>query len=128
MGLTYIKNVTTLRLDRDACIGCGMCLDVCPHGVFEMQDKRAAIREADLCMECGACKRNCPAGAIEVREGVGCAYALLRSQIFGGQPTCGCSDEDENSESSASCCSSAETPKLSESCCSSSKAGSSKCC
>ncbi len=139
MGLTYLKNVTTLRLDRDRCTGCGMCLDVCPHGVFEMQDRRAAISDADLCMECGACKKNCPVGAIEVREGVGCAYALLRSQIFGGKPSCGCSDADESTESSTGCCSSATAERSKSSCastatgstesaCSSATTGSSKCC
>ena len=27
--------VNTLRLDETRCTGCGMCLNVCPHGVFE---------------------------------------------------------------------------------------------
>ncbi|MFQ6038100.1 MAG: 4Fe-4S binding protein, partial [Candidatus Aminicenantales bacterium] len=44
-------------------------------------------------MECGACARNCPSGAISVRAGVGCAYALLMSELRRGEklraPECG---------------------------------------
>ena len=35
----YLENVTTLKLDEDACIGCGMCEVVCPHTVFEIAAK-----------------------------------------------------------------------------------------
>ena len=32
--LVYLRDVVTLRLEREKCIGCGMCLQVCPHAVF----------------------------------------------------------------------------------------------
>jgi len=90
MKLTYLKNVTTLSFDVKKCIGCGRCTEVCPHGVFDMNDKKAQITEKDLCMECGACALNCPAKAIEVSAGVGCASAIIKSWFTGGEPTCGC--------------------------------------
>ena len=34
----YLKNVVTLQLDEIKCTGCGMCLDVCPHEVFKMNN------------------------------------------------------------------------------------------
>ena len=55
MGLKYIKNVATLKLDTDKCIGCGMCESVCPHAVFILKNNKAAINDIDMCMECGAC-------------------------------------------------------------------------
>jgi NAD-dependent dihydropyrimidine dehydrogenase PreA subunit len=71
MGLAYLRNVTTLSLDAEKCIGCQTCTQVCPHQVFEMENKKAWIRDKEACMECGACAKNCPASAIVVRSGVG---------------------------------------------------------
>ncbi len=92
--MKYLRNVVTLKLNREQCIGCGMCLDVCPHQVFRKEAKKVVINDLDGCMECGACQRNCPAGAISVRQGVGCAYAIIIGRLRGTEPTCGCSEED----------------------------------
>lgn len=86
--LKYLSNVTTLALDKDTCIGCGMCTAVCPHGVFAIRDAKAEIGDRDACMECGACARNCPVSAIDVKAGVGCAAAVIFSALRGGQPCC----------------------------------------
>lgn len=102
----YLVGVPTLRLDRDLCTGCRVCTVVCPHAVFEMTDDRTA-RVADLgaCMECGACVTNCAAGAIAVDAGVGCASAIVRSWLLGGEPSCGCDDPgDPGSAGGSDCC------------------------
>lgn len=88
--MRYLKNVATLAYDPDRCTGCGRCTEVCPHAVFEMQGGKARITDKDLCMECGACALNCAFGAITVGSGVGCASAIIRSMLTGGEPTCGC--------------------------------------
>lgn len=102
VGLRYIKNVSTLRLDQQKCTGCRMCTVVCPHDVFRMEGKLAAIQDQDACMECGACSRNCPADAIAVRAGVGCAAGILQGWLKGGEPTCDCGGEEKNPANS--CC------------------------
>jgi ferredoxin len=79
MPLRYLPDVVTLRYDPERCTGCGMCAVVCPHGVFEIEGKKARIADRDLCIECGACQSNCPFQAISVRAGVGCAWAILMS-------------------------------------------------
>lgn len=79
MALRHLKNVTTLTYEPGKCAGCGLCAVVCPHGVFEMNGRAAAVMDRDRCMECGACARNCAFGAIAVRAGVGCASAVLWS-------------------------------------------------
>ncbi|MFZ3172153.1 MAG: mercury methylation ferredoxin HgcB [Carboxydocellales bacterium] len=71
MGLKYLKDVVTLKLNEDKCVGCGLCLQVCPHEVFSLKEGKAYIQDKDGCMECGACAKNCLVGAIEVRSGVG---------------------------------------------------------
>ena len=81
-GLRYLEDVTTLKLDRELCIGCGMCEIVCPHAVFEMADDGlATIRDRDACMECGACSLNCESEAISVKPGVGCAAAVINAAL-----------------------------------------------
>ena len=89
-GFRYMDGVSTLRLDDAACIGCGMCAEVCPHGVYAVAEGKARILDRDVCMECGACAVNCPTKAISVHPGVGCASAILQGWISGSKPTCGC--------------------------------------
>ena len=92
----YLENVTTLAFDADKCVGCGRCSEVCPHGVFEIDGRKARIVDKDACMECGACAMNCRAKAIEVSAGVGCAAAVIMSWFTGKEPTCGCSEDGDS--------------------------------
>lgn len=88
--LIYLKDVVTLKLDEKKCVGCGMCLLVCPHAVFRLTNGTAGIVNRDACMECGACSRNCPVEALSVDSGVGCAAAMI-NVILGrtNSPCCG---------------------------------------
>lgn len=87
---TYLKDVVTLKLDEARCTGCGTCLEVCPHAVFQMNSRHVEIRDRDACMECGACSRNCPFEAISVEAGVGCAAAVINAMLGRtDQPCCG---------------------------------------
>jgi len=90
--MKYLANVTSLKFFSDKCTGCGRCVEVCPHAVFAMNGKKAAISDRDMCMECGACARNCAFGAIAVNAGVGCAVAIINGMVTGGEPSCGCGD------------------------------------
>jgi len=87
--MKYLKNVVTLQHVIDKCTGCGRCLEVCPHRVFQPDGKKVKIADRDACMECGACARNCPFDAIEVKQGVGCAAAVIIGFFTGTEPTCG---------------------------------------
>ncbi|MDF2531640.1 MAG: ferredoxin [Clostridia bacterium] len=84
----YIRNVTTLKLNKDKCKGCGLCIAVCPHRVFTMENGKADIVDKDHCMECGACALNCPFTAIFVEVGVGCAIAIINGNKSGDKPCC----------------------------------------
>ena len=90
MSMQYLRNVVTLQLDAEKCRGCGMCVEVCPHRIYRLENKKAVIGDRDACMECGACARNCAHEAINVRAGVGCAAAVLASRGGKKPVACGC--------------------------------------
>jgi len=59
------------RLSRtSACIGCGKCFDVCPHGAIEMKNdetgkfKLLAYIDYTKCKLCRKCAPVCPTNAI----------------------------------------------------------------
>jgi len=80
-GFRYLEGVATLELSPEACIGCGRCVEVCPHQVFVLEGKLSRIVDLDACMECGACAKNCPTAAIRVDAGVGCATGLINEWL-----------------------------------------------
>ena len=107
MNLTYLKNVTTLKLNAGKCNGCRKCIEVCPHEVFEIRDKKAFIKDKSACMECGACAKNCQQEAIEVDAGVGCAAAIILGVLTGREPSCGpsgCCGSAKSSDNGPGCC------------------------
>ncbi len=96
--LIYIKDVVTLALDEEKCVGCGMCLIVCPHAVLGMNNGNAKIENRDLCMECGACAKNCPTEALSVQAGVGCAAAVINTALGRDSSSCCCVIEPEENQ------------------------------
>lgn len=52
-------SVFRYRVDKEKCVNCGKCMQVCKMNVDVLQN----INSAE-CIRCGACKNNCPADAI----------------------------------------------------------------
>ena len=48
----------------DACILCGLCIEICPTKTIYWQDKTPKW-EKDTCVQCSACINHCPERAIE---------------------------------------------------------------
>jgi ferredoxin len=93
--LIYLKDVVTLKLEQEKCVGCGVCLSVCPHAVLSLTNGKIEIADRDACMECGACARNCPAEALNVRSGVGCAVAVINAMLGRKSSSCCCVVDSE---------------------------------
>lgn len=52
-------------IDDELCIGCGLCIKVCPSETISIQNKKARVT-GDESMHCGHCAAICPEGAISV--------------------------------------------------------------
>lgn len=72
---TYAKRLVLLRpreeihwnpsVDTNTCIGCGKCFVYCPHGVYEIKDKKAFVEHPTSCVIlCSNCVTICPCDAI----------------------------------------------------------------
>ncbi len=72
-------------IDEEACIGCKVCLNTCPHGVFtydESKKKCYVANPYDCVVFCQACQMQCPEGAISFpdKEGIRNIIKGLREQ------------------------------------------------
>jgi len=54
-----------IKVIKEKCVGCGLCIKVCPFSAIVLEDKLAVI-DLSKCNLCGACKDACKFGAIEV--------------------------------------------------------------
>ena len=52
----------------ESCIGCGVCVDVCPQKCIGTSGRPLVI-EQEHCLHCGNCWRECPADAVIKRGG-----------------------------------------------------------
>jgi len=55
------------KVDAEKCIGCGMCAQICPAGLFKITNGKAKTVKG-TCLGCKACEMQCPAQAIIVED------------------------------------------------------------
>ena len=54
-------------LKKDACVGCGICANICPAKAIEIKNKKAVISRRD-CIRCFCCQEFCPKSAMKVHR------------------------------------------------------------
>ncbi|MCD7860131.1 MAG: 4Fe-4S binding protein [Firmicutes bacterium] len=57
-----------VKIDRQKCNGCGLCVRTCHEGAIALVDGKAALTREASCDGLGYCLPACPAGAISFEE------------------------------------------------------------
>lgn len=57
-----------VKIDREKCTGCGLCIPNCHEGALQIIDDKAVLISDLMCDGLGACLGHCPEGAIEIEE------------------------------------------------------------
>jgi len=60
MGVKSMHSVTSYiaKIDKEACAGCGVCVDMCPMDAICLENETAEI-ENERCLGCGLCAHHC---------------------------------------------------------------------
>ena len=69
-GALYRDERGIVVCDEDLCVGCFMCVMVCPFGVISLSNEARRIIKCDRCpdREVPACVASCPTGALVFTE------------------------------------------------------------
>ena len=56
-------------IDEDICVGCKVCIGLCPYSAIEFDDRRgvSVVNDA-VCKGCGSCAGYCPSGAAKIKH------------------------------------------------------------
>ncbi len=63
-------------IDVGRCLGCGLCVTICPSGTLSRDQDKARVTGAN-CIGCGHCAAVCPAEAVRCDPGDGWATAFF---------------------------------------------------
>lgn len=53
-------------VDKNKCIGCGTCVQLCPVGAISFDEDGKAVIDPNICIKCGTCEASCPVQAIKI--------------------------------------------------------------
>jgi 2-oxoglutarate ferredoxin oxidoreductase subunit delta len=64
-----------IKLNKNWCKGCGLCIEICPKNVYDRESKvskrgyrEIIIKNPDICNQCLLCELLCPDLAITIEK------------------------------------------------------------
>lgn len=59
----------SIKIQKNQCIGCGRCTEVCPGNLIKLINGKADIPKPERCWGCASCLKECPTQAIALLLG-----------------------------------------------------------
>jgi len=56
--------MVAIEINKETCVGCGECADICPAHVYKLVDSKSEPVNMDACIECCSCVEVCPTNSI----------------------------------------------------------------
>ena len=75
----------SIRINKDKCVGCGRCADVCPGTLISVNQGKANMDYPKDCWGCVSCVKECQLEAIEFYLGadIGGNGSTMRGELDG---------------------------------------------
>lgn len=68
-ALSRSARTGAIIVDEKKCTACRLCVEACPYGAVNYDDRETVVRICDLCQGAPQCVAHCPEHAIEYRDG-----------------------------------------------------------
>jgi len=81
-----------IRIDKEKCNGCGLCVSACHEGAIGLRDGKAALLRDDYCDGLGNCLPVCPTGAITFENREALEYnetEVKKKMVYSAEPRSG---------------------------------------
>ncbi len=65
--ITYVLLKAVPKVNKEKCIGCGKCEEICPQKIITIEDRKAKIK-VSKCISCFCCHEMCPVDALFIKR------------------------------------------------------------